>query len=112
MRNKGYSKCDYITKNMRNLNKKSRALLKYSELKRIYKCAPRNIMKIRKYCKTIKYTYILDSEYFKHVHKADVIELFDSTFSSIYLKAWRKVPAKYSIGVILRVGDEEYERVI
>lgn len=112
MRNKGYNKCDDITKAMRNLNKKSRKFLTYRKLKGICKCANRNIMKIRKYCKTVKYTYIIDSEYFKHVYKADVIELFDSTFSATYLKAWRKVPAKYNIGVILRVGDEEYERVI
>lgn len=36
MRNKGYSKCNTITKAMRNLNKKSRVLLSYSDLKKIY----------------------------------------------------------------------------
>ena len=42
MRNKGYSKCNGITKAMRNLNKKSRVLLSYSDLKKICKCAPRD----------------------------------------------------------------------
>lgn len=109
MRNKGYSKCNTITKAMRNLNKKSRVLLSYNELKKIHKCAPRDIMKIRKYCRTIKCTYLLRLDYFKHVHKADVVDLCDSTFSAAYLKAWRKVPTKYNITILLRDNDDVYD---
>ena len=109
MRNKGHSKCNTITKAMRNLNKKSRVLLSYNDLKKICKCAPRDIMKIRKYCRTIKYTYLLRLDYFKHVHKADVVDLCDSTFSAAYLKAWRKVPTKYDIVVLLRDNDDVYD---
>ena len=112
MRNKGYSKCDNITKAMRNLNKKSRTLLSYSELKKICKCAPRDIMKIRKYCRTLKYTYMLDLDYFTHVHKADIVSLIDSTFGAMYLKAWHKVPTKYDIVVLLRDNDDVYKRLI
>ena len=112
MRNKGYSKCNDITKAMRNLNKKSRILLSYSELKKICKCAPRDIMKIRKYCRTIKYTYRLDLHYFTHVHKADIVDLLNSTFSAIYLKYWHKVPVKYNITVLLRDNDDVYKRLI
>lgn len=109
MRNKGYSKCNTTTKAMRNLNKKSRVFLSYSDHKKICKCAPIDIMKIRKYCRTIKYTYLLRLDYFKHVHKADVLDLCNSTFSATYLKAWRKVPTKYDIVVLLRDNDDVYD---
>lgn len=109
MRNKGYSKCNTITKAMRNLNKKSRVLLSYSDHKKICKCAPRDIMKIRKYCRTIKYTYMLDLGYFTHVHKGDIVDLCDSTFRAAYLKAWRKVHTKYDIVVLLRDEDDVYD---
>lgn len=109
MRNKGYSKCNTITKAMRNLTKKSRVLLSYSDLKKICKCAPRDIMKIRKYCRTIKYTYLLRLDYFKRVHKADVLDLCNSTFSAAYLKAWCKVPTKYNITILLRDNDDVYD---
>ena len=112
MRNKGYSKCNTITKAMRNLNKKSRVLLGYSALKKICKCAPRDIMKIRKYCRTIKYTYLLRLDYFKHVHKGDIVDLCNSTFGAAYLKAWRKVPTMYDIVVLLRDNDDVYKRLI
>lgn len=112
MRNKGYSKCNVITKAMRNLNKKSRVLLRYSELKKICKCAPRDIMKTRKYCRTLKYTYMLDLDYFKHVHKGDIVDLCNSTFGAAYLKAWRKVPTMYDIVVLLRDNDDVYKRLI
>ncbi len=104
MRNKGYSKCNTITKAMRNLNRKSRTFLGYNDLKKICKCAPRDIMKIRKYCKTVKYTYRLDLQYFTHVHKGDIVDLCNSTFGAAYLKAWHKVPTKYDITLLLRDG--------
>lgn len=104
MRNKGYSKCNTITKAMRNLTKKSRVFLSYSDLKKICKCAPRDIMKIRKYCKTVKYTYRLDLGYFTHVHKAGIVDLCNSTFGAAYLKAWHRVPTKYNITLLLRDG--------
>ena len=109
MRNKGYSKCNTITKAMRNLTKKSRVFLSYSDLKKICKCAPRDIMKIRKYCKTVKYTYRLDLGYFTHVHKADIVDLCNSTFGAAYLKAWRKVPTKYNITLLLREDGNIYK---
>jgi hypothetical protein len=112
MRNKGYSKCDGITKAMRNLTKKSRTFLSYSDHKKICKCAPRDIMKIRKYCRTIKYTYMLDLGYFRHVHKGDIVDLCNSTFGAAYLKAWRKVPTKYDIVVLLRDNDDVYKRLV
>lgn len=107
MKNKGYSKCNTITKAMRNLTKKSRILLSYSDLKKICKC-PRDIMKIRKYCRTLKYTYMLDLDYFRHVHKGDIVDLCNSTFGAAYLKAWRKVPTMYDIVVLLRDNDDVY----
>lgn len=109
MRNKGYSKCNTITKAMRNLNRKSRVFLSYKELKRICKCAPRDIMKIRKYCKTVKYTYRLDLHYFTNVHKADIVDLCNSTFGATYLKAWHKVPTKYNITLLLREDGNIYK---
>lgn len=112
MRNKGYSKCNNITKAMRNLNKRSRVFLSYSDLKKICKCTHRDIMKIRKYCRTIKYTYMLDLGYFRHVHKGDIVDLYNSTFGAAYLKAWRKVPTKYDIVVLLRDNDDVYKRLI
>ena len=51
MRNKGYSKRDEIVNffRNRNLEKKAYRYLSYLDLKKICKCAPRNIMRIRKY---------------------------------------------------------------
>lgn len=90
------------------VNKKERAL-SYLDTRKILRRVPKNIMKIRKYCRTIKYTYLLRLDYFKHVHKADVVDLCDSTFSAAYLKAWRKVPTKYDITILLRDNDDVYD---
>ena len=55
---------------------------------------------------------MLDLDYFTHVHKADIVDLINSTFGAMYLKAWRKVPTKYDIVVLLRDNDDVYKRLI
>ena len=93
------------------VNKKERAL-SYLDTKKILRRVPKNIMKIRKYCRTLKYTYMLDLDYFRHVHKGDIVDLCNSTFGAAYLKAWRKVPTMYDIVVLLRDSDDVYKRLI
>lgn len=103
MRNKGYNKCDNVAKFFRNiiLSKKARRYLTYLDLKKIDKCAPRNIMKIRKYCKTEHVGYKLSKGYFEHVHKANVLDLVNILFGPSYLKYYHKVPIKYRVVVVV-----------
>ena len=103
MRNKGYSKCDDTTKCMRDIcDKKYNKILGYNALKRICKCASRDIMKIRKYCKTEHYTFNLERHYFNAVFKGDIIDLVDTLFNPYNLKYHNRTPRKYKIKLELR----------
>ena len=103
MRNKGYSKCDEIAKffRNRNLEKKAYRYCSYLDLKKICKCAPRNIMKIRKYSQTNLVIFRLDRDYFEHVHKSNVLDLANILFGPSYLKHHHKEYIKYNVVILL-----------
>ena len=103
MRNKGYSKCDETAKFFRdmNLEKKTYRYRSYLDLKKICKCAPRNIMKIRKYSQTNLVVFRLDRGYFEHVHKSNVLDLANVLFGPSYLKHHHKEYIKYNVVILL-----------
>lgn len=103
MRNKRYSKCDKVAKffRNRNLEKKAYGYLDYLDLKKICKCAPRNIMKMRKYSQTNLVVFRLDRGYFEHVHKSNVLDLVNTLFGPSYLKYHRKECIKYNVVILL-----------
>lgn len=83
------------------VNKKERAL-SYLDTKKILRRVPKNIMKIRKYSKTIPCIFDIDDWYFRICHNGDILSVIDELFVS-RIKKNNKSWVKYK--AILKLHD-------
>ena len=84
------------------VNKKERAL-SYLDTKKILRRAHKNIMKIRKYSKTIPCIFDMDDWYFRICHNRDILSVIDELFVPQRIKKNNKSWVKYK--AILKLHD-------
>lgn len=76
------------------VNKKERAL-SYLDTKKILRRVPKNIMKIRKYSKTIPCIFVMSNEYFRIFHDEKILSVFDTLVEPHRIKKNNKSWVKY-----------------
>lgn len=84
------------------VNKKERAL-SYLDTKKILRRAHKNIMKIRKYSKTITCVFVMNDEYFRIFHDEKILSVFDTLVEPHRIKKNNKSWVKYK--AIMNIHD-------
>lgn len=91
------------------VNKKERAL-SYLDTKKILRRAPKNIMKIRKYSKTITCVFVMNDEYFRIFHDEKILSVFDTLVEPHRIKKNNKSWVKYKAIMNIYDCEEDYEK--
>ena len=86
----------------RSINKKDKAL-RYLDIKKIFKRAPKNIMKMRKRSETITCVFDINDWYFRVYYNEDILLMIDELVESHRIKKNSKSWIKYK--AILNLYD-------
>ena len=90
-------------KSIKRCINKSEKHLSYLDTKKIFKRAPKNIMKIRKYSETITCVFDINDWYFRVYYNEDMLLMIDELFVPHRIKKNNKSWIKYK--AILKLHD-------